>query len=243
MKRKTIFQQLGYVLTACMLFITSVSIYGGTQDINGVIQNIYIDWQGFTAFSINKTFITYESRGPNTMMSLPNIATTRIDSGTATIVNGKLVSLGTFKNTVEPGMHGHFYEDVREDIYITPDFTFGKLMGHDAANNEIEIKMYRTSHTYHYTNNPDTLVTENYSDQANFYIEDQASTESEAMAKYGKWVQVHPPQQQIIWVETDASDYDYSRLPTPDNGERGSANSHTGMSYFVQYTDDGKNRD
>ena len=47
--------------------------------------------------------------------------------------------------------------------------------------------------------------------------------------------------QQLIWLETEASAYDYSRLPHYDVSGRGTANSASGLAYFRDFTDDANN--
>lgn len=237
-------QNLFTILTTFLLmFLNAVSLHSATQNIDGVITSKpSIQWNGSLAYDIRNTNVIYQTRDiEGRFRSIYTPLTVGISSSrSALMIHGRLVSVQTFINTVEPGLHGHFYEDVFEDIYLTPDYTFGIIDSHNPDKNEITIRVPRTPKNGHYENNPDTIVHVYYTDQANFFIEDQASNETDAMEKWGKWIQVHPSCQQIIWLQTDSSSYDYTRLPTPEDGFRGSANSATGMAYFKNFSSDGE---
>ena len=226
MTRKTFTQWQGFLITLFLMFLGLLSSYSATQNIDGTLEGYpYIDWEGQFSFDVTANTLVYCTRDfPSRFHGTGRTYTVKISpSKTGPIINGNLVSYQTLQNIIEPGLYGHFYEGVHADIYLTPDFEFGKIIGHDPDNNTIDILVATTRKTDHYGNNPDTIITAQYTDQADFFIEDSPSTEMEAMEKLGKWIQVHPPRQQIIWVETEASDYDYTMLPHYDDAGRGNS--------------------
>lgn len=225
------------------IFCSSFTLFGATQNIDGVvISKPALDWTGNSLqFKIYNTNVIYQTRHfEGRLRSIYTPLTVGIDSSnSALMIHGELVSVPTFTNAVKPGLHGHFYEDVFVDMYLTPNHEFGIIHNHDPVNNEIDIMVARTPKNGHFENNPDTLITVKYTDQTQFFIEDNPSTETEALEKFGKWIQIHPPRNQIIWLETELSAYDYARLPHYDNAGRMQANSASGMAYLGDFTEDG----
>lgn len=233
---------ISVLATICLIFIGVFSLQGATQNIDGRIENesLRINEDGYLSFDIIATSLVYCTRGfPSRFHATNTSYSVTVNNKSGVSINSRLVALETFKNTIESGMYGHFYEDVHADVHLSPDFHFGKIIGHNRDNNTIDIMVPRTQKIDHFENTPDTIITVGYSDQANFYIEESPSNETQAMEKLGKWIQVHPPRQQMLWLETEASAYDYTRLTHYEDAGRGSANSATGMAYFDAYTDNG----
>ena len=234
-----VFKTIRFLLFA-LLVPTILS--AGTQNIDGVIaEKPSEQWDGSIAFKVLNTNVIYQTRDfEGQFRSIDTINQVAISSESSLVlINGRPVSIQTFTDALDVGMHGHFYEQVFLDVYLSPDHTFGVLQSSDLGENEIEILVPRTPKSGHYVNNPDDLVTVEYSDQAEFFIEDNPATEAEALEKSGKWVQVHPQREQLIWLETEASAYDDTRLPHYDVSGRGTANSASGLAFFRDFREDG----
>lgn len=233
-----------YVMALSLLLggLMPALLSAGTQNIDGVIHEKPSEqWDGSIAFRVLNTNVIYQTRDfEGQFRSIDTINGVAISSESSLVlINGRPVSIQTFTDALDVGMHGHFYEQVFLDAYLSPDHTFGVLQSSDPGENEIQLLVPRTPKSGHYVNNPDDLVTVKYSDEAEFFIEDSPSTAADALAKLGKWVQVHPPREQLIWLETEASAYDDTRLPHYDVSGRGTANSASGLAFFGDFREDG----
>ena len=68
------------------------------------------------------------------------------------------------------------------------------------------------------------LNTLNYSDETQFFIEDQASTIDDVLQHSGDYLQVFPARPALLMIETAAGQFDEHSMP--ESGGRGGANKH-----------------
>ena len=223
-----------FLITVLTAFLIAPSVFAGTQDCAGYIIGVTYTSDTTMRINVKTSFIEYMSRG-NEALQTAYYTTyeTGLHGNTVCMVNDKLVSLETMMNTVKVGQYGWFYEDIFINVYVTPDFEYGKLIDFDNVNNTVTIKEPRAKTSGNYISSPDTTKVISYTDNADFFLEDVVSDEATTTTQLGNWMQIHPPRNQLIWVETDISQYDYTSIKDPSVAGRGDANSNTGPGFIT----------
>jgi len=189
------------------------------------------------SFDIRSAFVLYQSNTVRHTGELVDWYQLRTDSSPA--VGGWLTSPEVFERAL-PHFLGHYmyvYEDKHFDLSPTPTFTFGLLRDADLEKGELIIDVPQTSLRFHYSENPIRRVTKKVGPQTEFKVEPWQDLAAEKVEKMlGRWVQVHPPREQLIWVESEAAQWDADRLPTRvNNAKRGGPNSLTNNARFLRY--------
>ena len=123
----------------------------------------------------------------------------------AVMLHGKFVSPQAFANAVSPGQWSYFYESTWLDPYLTPDYHYGEVSAHDEGKKELTLDVWRTNKDYHYPESVEKQVAVTYGDNTVFRIEGEASTADQVLNHTGGTLQVHPPREQVILLETGAS--------------------------------------
>lgn len=68
----------------------------------------------------------------------------------AAAVHGRVVSQQAAARVAEPGVWGYFYEGTWFDFYLTPEYTLGEVIRHDAAQKQLTLETPQTDKGYHY---------------------------------------------------------------------------------------------
>lgn len=223
---------------ACFTYLLmSGMAFGSTFQYSGINLNA---WSGgeptIVYFNNELQIIGYTSNSNN---KPGDHDTTYVDrEKTATSIGGKMVSIETFGAAIQaigPGMPIMSYEDTHHDLLPTPDFEFGQLVEVNGASNRVSLLKYRTNRKFHCIEGAPEVVEVDLETNADFFYEETPISREQALGMWGRWVQVHPPRIQRIWVETDASHWDWTALPHPDNGARGYANSWCGDAVVTRF--------
>jgi hypothetical protein len=190
--------------------------------------------QKLAQLHIRTDFVLYQSNTVHRTGELNDTYQLRSDSSPA--IDGWLTSVTAFQRAL-PHLQGHrmfLYEDKHFDLSATPVFTFGRLREFDAAKNRLAISVLQTNLRFHYSENPVLRVERQLDDDVRFMIEPwQEISREQALPRVGRWVQVHPPRKQLVWVESEAAQWDSSHLPTTTgNASRGGANYLTNNAVF-----------
>ena len=149
-------------------------------------------------------------------------------------LNGRFTASQTVVNALSEGHWGSFYESIAHDVYVTPDYLLGNVVSHDAASKSLTLAHWRSRGSYHFPEALPAEKTVTYDDNTRFMVEDRLATAEEVLERSGDVVQVHPPRQQIILLETAASAFDPSVLPV--KGGRGDANAASTNAVLVRWT-------
>jgi hypothetical protein len=155
-------------------------------------------------------------------------------STTVTALNGRFTASGTVAQALHKGAWGSFYESIAHDVYLTPDYHLGNLVGHEADADAITVATWRSKGSYHF---PEALPAEMriaYDASTRFMVEDRLSTAEEVLERSGDVLQVHPPREQVVLLETAASAFDANALPV--KGGRGDANAASTNAVLVGWT-------
>ena len=150
------------------------------------------------------------------------------------MINGYLVPGRTFANAIEVGQHGYFYESTWLDLYVTPDYHVGEILGHDEENNTFTMEYWRIGRRdYHHPECQDVELDVPYTDETQFLIEGELSDRDTVLNRRGNFVQSHPPREQIIMLESAGKHFD----PTlyGEKGGRWGANSYSTMGTYQSY--------
>jgi len=189
------------------------------------------------SFNIRSKFILYQSNTVRHTGEIVDWYQLRTDSSPA--LGGWLTSPNAFERAL-PHFEGHYmyvYEDKHFDLSPTPTFTFGLLRDADMDKGELTIDVPQTSLRFHYSENPILRVTEKVGAQTQFKVEPWKDLPRENVKRMlGRWVQVHPAREQMIWVESEAAQWDADQLATRAmNAPRGGPNSLTNNAHFLRY--------
>lgn len=186
---------------------------------------------------LQSVYVVYQSNAVRRTGEVLDSYSLRRDTSPA--VEGMLTSPAALHNALPHliGSRMYIYESSHWDVALSPDFAFGRLRGWDPQSNVLTIESLQTNRRFHYSENPILLSEHKLDRDAAFMVEPWKPISIEqARERVGRWVQVHPPRKQIIWVETPAARWDPSVLPTPaDNRPRGGANALTNNALFEGY--------
>jgi len=189
------------------------------------------------SLQIRSKFVLYQS---NTKHHTGELVTTyQLRSTSSPAIGGHLTSVQAFANALQH-LRGHYifvYEDKHFDLSATPPFTFGLLRDVDMESGELTIDVPQTGLRFHYSENPIVRVNHKLKPDAHFRIEPWQDVPRETVPRMvGRWVQVHPPRRQMIWVESDKAQWNADHLPTrATNATRGGPNSLTHNAMFLRY--------
>lgn len=161
--------------------------------------------------------------------------------GTACIINGRLTNVQTFAEAIQPGMWGYFYEDTWLDLFTTPDFQWGEIVGHDPGRKQVALRVHYTHKDVHLDSNPPKTIQAEYDGGTRFRIEENDATAETALVA-GRWLQIHQPRPQIVAVRTAAAAFDPKKLQPYKQGIRGSANDLTAPAILRGYRCSEKDR-
>jgi len=151
----------------------------------------------------------------------------------AVMLHGKFVSPQAFANAVSPGQWGYFYESTWLDLCLTPDYHFGEVSAHDEGKRVVTLDVWRTNKDYHYPESVEKQVAVTYGDDTVFRIEGEASTADQVLNRAGGTLQVHPPREQVILLETTASRFDPGQMVL--DARRGQANGRCRNAVFLRH--------
>ncbi len=147
-------------------------------------------------------------------------------TGTACLINGRLVNARTFAKAIRPGTWGYFYEDTWLDLYTTPNFRWGEIVAYHQSQQQFTLRVHGTHKQIHLETNPPQQVSVSYDTQTDFRIEESGSTPEEALV-IGSWAQVHDPREQLIAVWSSQAAFQPEELLPVEEGRRGYANRLT----------------
>lgn len=189
------------------------------------------------SFDVRSEFILYQSNTKHRTGEIVDWYLLRTDSSPA--IGGWLTDPHAFARALEhfEGHHMWCYEDKHFDLTPTPHFVFGRLREIDLEKNRLVLDKMQTNIRFHYSENPVLRVEKELSAETAFKTEPWADLPREEVAKrLGRWVQVHPPCEQLIWVESEKGEWKADQLPAANvNAPRGGANSLTNNAIFHDY--------
>lgn len=187
-------------------------------------------------FTVRIEYFDYISWGKfNSKSKTGETITRKVKSkGTVCMLNGRLTSSATFAAAIAPGQWGYFYEDTWLDLYTTPDFQWGEVVGHDASKKQFDLRVHSTHKQIHLETNPPRTVTVKYDGDTGFRIENESSSAAEALTT-GHWVQIHEPRRQTVLVRTPDARCDPGEWLPHTEGRRGYANDLTAPAILRGY--------
>jgi len=219
----------GLLAIACCLTINVRVIHASTAAFGGKVVAVEDcrpnDKECLRQFTVEIDYYDYVSWGKfNANSKTGERITRKVRSvGTVAILNGRLTNAETLAAAMAPGQWGYFYEDTWHDLYTTPNFQWGEVVGHDAEKKQFQLRVHATHKEIHLDTNPPQVVTISYDDTTALRIEDEKS-DAQAALSPGNWVQIHQPREQIVLVRTEDTQFDPSQLLPQEKGRRGYAN-------------------
>lgn len=150
----------------------------------------------------------------------------------AVMLHGEFVSPQAFANALSARTWGYFYESTWLDLYLTPDYHYGEVSAHDEGKKVVTLDVWRTNKDYHYPESVEKQVAVTYGGDTVFRIEGEASTADQVLNHTGGTLQVHPPREQVILLETGASRFDPGQMVL--DAKRGQANGRCRNAVFLR---------
>ena len=221
-----------HYLTFAAWFAGAVDAGAATMAYGGEITKVDAaaanDKTGLGRFSVEIDYYDYCSRGSFGKESTVGAEAQQrvMKLGTVCVLNGELMNAPHFAAALAPGQWGYFYEDTWQNVYTTPNFTWGEVISHDAAKQTVTLRVHRTHKEIHLAKNPPVEEVISYAG-AGVQLEHENAPPGEAF-ELGNWVQVHPERATIVDMRTAASKWSRSEWVPQAEGKRGFANDLSG---------------